>query len=563
MLAWSTSSSSSPVLDRRNNTVIEAAIDGVSDMATLAAESVNASSTAARESLQDDPNLTLATDMSESELEAAEAVVNRGRRAFLKVGEALLAIREGRGYLLRGYTRFEDYIEQRWGFGRTSAYWHMDAATVARNVQHVGHRPDLEAPDPLLEAAGLWRVASLATLPPEQQRTIARRETFTSYSRRELRAVINAARIELSSRTPAQRSSPEPRPASLVGVTESDEDVRVLDAASLPWPDGSCDLVLTSPPYCLDKPYAEGGDVPNYPTYRQLMIVWATQLYRVAHPEHGRLCLTVPVDRSRDSHEPIYAHWVAALETVGWRYRTTIFWLDNQAGPGTARGSVDSPGAPSVHAPLEAIVVAYRGQWARHETRPHDLGHDDWLKLCGPRGLWSFPGVADPAHPAPFPEELAMRCIRLYTYRGDVVADPFAGRGTTPAMATRLDRRVLAGDRAPEYVMQSRTWVGRERAAARRSAAGAGTRRPAEPTGRNDRTLAATLEFACLLCGRAITEGAQRCPVCGGSPIPAEAHRLRRPESLLDAAEFRARLGRPPKRVAEQQVEQEQDSDAR
>ena len=67
----------------------------------------------------------------------------------------------------------------------------------------------------------------------------------------------------------------------------------------------------------------------------------------------------------------------------GWQYRTTIFWLDNQAGPETARGSIDSPGAPSVHAPLEAVIVVHRGQWVRHETRPHDFGHDDWLQWPG------------------------------------------------------------------------------------------------------------------------------------------------------------------------------------
>jgi hypothetical protein len=47
------------------------------------------------------------------------------------------------------------------------------------------------------------------------------------------------------------------------------------------------------------------------------MAVWAAELYRVSHAEHGRLCLNVPVDRSRASHEAIYAHWVAALEASG------------------------------------------------------------------------------------------------------------------------------------------------------------------------------------------------------------------------------------------------------
>ena len=81
---------------------------------------------------------TPAAEMSEAELQAAEAVIARGRRAFLEVGAALLAIQRCRGYVLRGYARFEDYVEQQWGFGRTSAYWHIDAARVAGNVQRVG-----------------------------------------------------------------------------------------------------------------------------------------------------------------------------------------------------------------------------------------------------------------------------------------------------------------------------------------------------------------------------------------------------------------------------------------
>ena len=136
------------------------------------------------------------TDMTESELEAAEAVIDRGRRAFLEVGEALLAIRgvaatAARLRPLRGLRR-----RIACSFGRRAAYWHIDAAQVARNVQHVAHAPPTDA----LEAAGLWRVASLATLPPEQQRDLAARDTFTSYTRQELRAVITAARAELSSR---------------------------------------------------------------------------------------------------------------------------------------------------------------------------------------------------------------------------------------------------------------------------------------------------------------------------------------------------------------------------
>ena len=80
-----------------------------------------------------------------------------------------------------------------------------------------------------------------------------------------------------------------------------------------------------------------------------------------------------------------------ALLATGFTYRTTILWHDDQAGSGTDRGTPD-PSAPHVIPPVEAIIVVHRGSWKRilDEPRPHDLGHDDWLQLCGPRGLMAI-----------------------------------------------------------------------------------------------------------------------------------------------------------------------------
>jgi site-specific DNA-methyltransferase (adenine-specific) len=404
--------------------------------------------------------------MTEEELAAAEAVIGQHLTHFLEVGRLLVRIQSSRVYRYLGYRTFERYLAERIGLARRTGYLYLSAAQVAETLRDDGAATtdcahDAHEVDSLTVNLGVWKLAALAPLPEHSRAELAiaaAREHLTVTQLRGLVAEKLRAR---------RQAAPPP---SLVDAADEHTDlevaIQVLDTEALPWPDGSCDLILTSPPYCLDVPYAGGGDVPDYPTYRQLMVVWAAELYRVSHAEHGRLCLNVPVDRTRGSHEAIYAHWVAALEAAGWHYRTTIFWLDGQAGSGAARGSVDSPSAPSVHAPLEAVIVAHRGQWSRHEARPHDLGHDDWLRLCGPRGLWYFPGVADQTHPTPFPEELALRCIRLYTYRGDLVADPFAGSGTTPAMAVRLGRRLLAGDRTAAYVALIQARVAKEHAAA-------------------------------------------------------------------------------------------------
>jgi DNA modification methylase len=82
--------------------------------------------------------------------------------------------------------------------------------------------------------------------------------------------------------------------------------------------------------------------------------------------------------------------------------------------------------------------------------------------LCGPRGLWQFPGTTDPTSPAPFREELPERCITVFSFPEDVVADPFVGRGTTPVVAVRLGRVAWASDRDPTCVAAARECVARE-----------------------------------------------------------------------------------------------------
>ena len=183
------------------------------------------------------------------------------------------------------------------------------------------------------------------------------------------------------------------------------------------------------------------------------MATWSTELYRVSNRRHGRVCLEVPLDRSKGGeYQPVYAHWLQALERAGFRYRTTI-GRRYHAGRGTARGSVDSPGSPHLFAPLMMIIVVYRGEWIRRGATEHDLGHDDWLALTGPTAIWDdIPGESDPDHPAPFHIELPRRLIKLFSYREDLVGDLFLGRGTTALACLELGRQFCGGDRSPRYV---------------------------------------------------------------------------------------------------------------
>jgi site-specific DNA-methyltransferase (adenine-specific) len=412
--------------------------------------------------------------MEREELGQLEAVIQRGQQTFVEVGQALAAIRDRRGYRHAGFTTFERYLQQRWGWSRQRGYQLMQAAEVVT---------DLAGTDGLSTRVDIpteGHARALVPLPQSERRAVVEQlGDLSQYSTRELHLAVRAVKGAIGTRAVVARNPAMPAPT--LNALDSDDRIEQGLAEDLAWDDGEIDLGITSPPYCLGEKiqYAGGQDYDNYDGYRdELLPAWCRQLFRVTRPNGGRWCINVPIDIARRSQpdaprptplapKPVYSDWLQALLATGFTYRTTILWHDDQAGSGTDRGTPD-PSAPHVVPPVEAIIVVHRGPWKRilDEPRPHDLGHDDWLQLCGPRGLWRFPGAHDPRHPAPFPEELPKRLLQLFSWRQDVVADPFVGRGTTAAVAARLGRAVRAVDRAPAYVMLTQSWVSRVRAAA-------------------------------------------------------------------------------------------------
>lgn len=393
---------------------------------------------------------------------AAEAVVEYGQQTFVEVGLALAAIRDGRGYRHAGYASWENYLAQRWpAISSAHAYRLIQAAEVVESV--VSGRQSDDSPLDFKHAA------FLAPLPIEERIAVAATPEYANTPITELYRRRRAARQEveqLSAVITAQRAltKSETNQPPVVPVDPLDDAVQGALAEHLPWADGSVDLVVTSPPYCLGEkvPYADGGDYDDYGAYLELVARWARELLRVAHPEHGRLCVDVPIDTDLGGWRPLAHHWLRTLEDAGWQYRTQIVWNRGQAGSGTDRGSIDSAGAPNVTAPVDLVLVCYRGTWRRdphQEQRRSDLSHDEWLEWCGPRAVWEFPGEHDAGHPAVFPDELARRCITLFSFVDDVVGDPFCGRGTTPRVAARLGRHVRASDRSPLYVARTQAEV--------------------------------------------------------------------------------------------------------
>jgi site-specific DNA-methyltransferase (adenine-specific) len=256
------------------------------------------------------------------------------------------------------------------------------------------------------------------------------------------------------------------QPSPAARLVPSSVRVVVADARAMPLRDESVHLIVTSPPYGVGiDEYREGGDVlaADWPSF---MLAWLAEALRVTVPT-GRLALNVPIDTTRGGWRPTYAQAVQMAVAAGWEYRSSIVWLDDQLGKSTARGSVDSASSPSIIAGAEMVALFSKGPWKRAEPPgPSDLDRADWIDWTN--GVWRVQGEprAWEGHPAPFPFDLPRRLIRLLSFPGDVVLDPFCGSGTTALAAHQLRREFVGLDRAREYVESTLRRVVKARQAA-------------------------------------------------------------------------------------------------
>lgn len=234
--------------------------------------------------------------------------------------------------------------------------------------------------------------------------------------------------------------------------------VEVADARAMPLDDAVVHLICTSPPYAVDIDY-EGGDL-EAGDWSEFMYQWLLEGYRVTVP-NGRLALNVPLDTTKGGFRPTYAQAVQAALDAGWTYRSTITWVDDHLDKSIAKGSMDSATSPHIIAPVEMVALFSKGGWKREAPCASDLEHDEWLEWT--MGWWQFPGEtrAFEGHPAPFPIKLPWRLIRLLSFPGDTVLDPFAGSGTTLAAALDLDRKAIGFDLSEAYVRSSLRRVAR------------------------------------------------------------------------------------------------------
>jgi site-specific DNA-methyltransferase (adenine-specific) len=146
------------------------------------------------------------------------------------------------------------------------------------------------------------------------------------------------------------------------------------------------------------------------------------------------------------------------MQEIGFLMRGEVIWSkDASAGSSTAWGSWLSASNPTLRDIHEYLLIFSKGSMKRNSSNKEStITRDEFLEYT--KSIWSFPteSAKRVGHPAPFPRELPYRLIQLYTFRGDVVLDPFCGSGTTCVAAVQTDRRFIGIDKNKEYVLLAR-----------------------------------------------------------------------------------------------------------
>ena len=214
----------------------------------------------------------------------------------------------------------------------------------------------------------------------------------------------------------------------------------------------SIDLIVTSPPYNVNIDYNSHKDDVSYFAYLEFTEKWLKKCYNLTRDD-GRFCLNIPLDKNKGGQQAVCADITNVARKVGWNYHSTIIWNEGNISRRTAWGSWMSASAPYVIAPVEVILVLYKKDWKKRSgSKKNDITKQEFMDWTN--GVWTFSGQSKKGaggHPAAFPIELPRRCIKLFSFVGDTVLDPFLGSGSTLVAAYLSKRKGIGVDIDKDY----------------------------------------------------------------------------------------------------------------
>ena len=229
--------------------------------------------------------------------------------------------------------------------------------------------------------------------------------------------------------------------------------------------DKSVHLIVTSPPYWQLKDYGTEEQIGFDDSYKDyinnLNLAWQ-ECHRVLH-DGCRLCVNIGDQFARSVYYgrykviPIRTEIIRFCETIGFDFMGSIIWQKvttcNTTGGATIMGSFPYPRNGIVKIDYEFILLFKKhGKPPRVDVktkRKSELSKDEWNLYFN--GHWNFPGEKQAGHLAMFPEELPKRLIKMFSFVGEIVLDPFLGSGTTTLAAMNLERNSVGYEINRDY----------------------------------------------------------------------------------------------------------------
>ncbi len=231
-------------------------------------------------------------------------------------------------------------------------------------------------------------------------------------------------------------------------------------------PDKSVHLIITSPPYWQLKDYGNDNQIGFHDSYEgyinNLNMVWS-ECNRILH-DGCRLCINIGDQFARSVYYgrykviPIRTEIIRFCETLGMDYMGAIIWQKqttmNTTGGGAVMGSFPYPRNGILKIDYEFILIFKKQGKAPvpslEQKKSSEMTKEEWNTYFASH--WTFGGAKQDGHIAVFPEELPHRLIKMFSFAGETVFDPFMGSGTTALAARNLQRNSIGYEINPDFV---------------------------------------------------------------------------------------------------------------